>query len=241
MWGRHLKESERGVAMNRKGFTLIEILLVVVIMGIMLAVIVPRAWRANIDAKYATCRQNATEIAKYGMSWAEGELMTQDSDSTATLADYIGYLSGRGQASNYGTTGTIARWIADSATARNWQVSTGTVVGRLAASASNALSGPCVNTVPKDKPLINPFNGVEVFLAPNQPTGGSGGIAGAMCSGMVQEAAGSNWYYSAIVFQGTESVAGGNNVTAWADMHGNMDALTLAGLRNGVMMARVQD
>jgi len=43
---------------NQKGFTLIELLLVVVIIGILLSVIVPRAWRANIDAKYGLVRQN---------------------------------------------------------------------------------------------------------------------------------------------------------------------------------------
>ena len=50
---------------DNRGFTLIEILLVVVIIGLMLAVIVPRAWRANIDAKYGLVRQNCSELATF--------------------------------------------------------------------------------------------------------------------------------------------------------------------------------
>ena len=54
---------------KQKGFTLIEILLVVVIIGLMLAVIVPRAWRANIDSKYGLVRQNCSELASFGSQW----------------------------------------------------------------------------------------------------------------------------------------------------------------------------
>ena len=74
---------------NNKGFTLIEILLVVVIIGIMLAVIVPRAWRANIDTKYGLVRQNCSELASFGMLWAENQIEGSDPASEAMMNDYL--------------------------------------------------------------------------------------------------------------------------------------------------------
>ena len=74
----------------KQGFTLIELLLVVVIIGLMLAVIVPRAWRANIDTKYGLVRQAASELAAFGQEWAEQMVYAQpESDSTTTCLYYL--------------------------------------------------------------------------------------------------------------------------------------------------------
>ena len=214
--------------MNRKGFTLIEILLVVVIMGIMLAVIVPRAWRANVDAKYSIVRQNASEAAKYGLQWAEDELMAQnDADSTARLVNYLAYLCD----SATGGVGTSASWLARTYGAEGWQTASA-VTGRVMGATANApVSGPAEAIFPKDKAIRNPFNGLYIFDSGNDPTANA--VPGTLASGFIGETDG--WYYFALTFQGTE-----NTGITTADMHGNMDATSLAGLRNGVFMARAK-
>ncbi len=74
------------------GFTLIELLMVVVIIGGIMAVIIPRAWRANIEAKYGLVRQAATELGNWGMTWAERNLESQPETYTCKLNDYVATL-----------------------------------------------------------------------------------------------------------------------------------------------------
>jgi prepilin-type N-terminal cleavage/methylation domain-containing protein len=53
-----------------RGFTLVEILLVIVIIALILAVVIPRAWRAHVDSRFSLVRQAATELAAFGNQWA---------------------------------------------------------------------------------------------------------------------------------------------------------------------------
>ena len=71
---------------GRKGFSLIEILLVAIVIGISLALIIPRAWRATVDSKYNLVRQTASELASATTAWAENQLKSQ---ATATLDQYF--------------------------------------------------------------------------------------------------------------------------------------------------------
>lgn len=227
---------------REKGFTLIEILLVVVIIGIMLAVIVPRAWRANIDTKIGLVRQNASELGNYGMTWAETELMGQDEvGSDAILGDYLAYLCGQ---PNAATAAAGQLWVADDATGAGWMITGSQVTGRTVDGVTNqAPKGTAQKFVPVDKIPRNPFNGQSVFSQMNDPlTAQAGGVAipGAIATAFIQETGttmGDLFYYYAFVFQGTESTGTG---FVQANLFGDQDATDLIGLRNGIFFARTK-
>lgn len=230
-----------------KGFTLIELLLVIVIIGLLLAVIVPRAWRANIDTKYGLVRQNCSELAKFGMDWAEEQLLAQnDNNSTARLTDYLVTLTGAGTAS-----AVSSEWVANGATgtASNWGLAdadtTGpgsrvAVVGRRMGSGTGDADPETKveKIITPDKMPRNPFNGVCVFRSTNLPLTANP-IPGAIACGRAPDTTRiGQWMYFGFVFQGTDSTTTTlNNDTS--TFYANQGDRTLAGLRNGIFFGRV--
>ena len=71
------------------GFTLIELLLVLIIIGLMAAIILPRAMRAQNDVKFNQVRQYGSEIASYIMTWAENQTNAQRENMNFTLKDFL--------------------------------------------------------------------------------------------------------------------------------------------------------
>jgi len=243
---------------DEKGFTLIELLLVVVIIGLMLAVIVPRAWRANIDAKYGLVRQNCSELASFAQEWAEGQLLAQnESSSTATMDDYFATLIKTNTTAGAWTAG--GAWLADQGSTTNWGISgAGGTVGNQGSTAGNiailgryASDNTTTDTVPEtvvegvippEKVLRNPFNEVNVFQSSNDPSANP--VVGAIaCAGIAETDASSNtWHYYAFLFQGTDSTgyaidpAAGDGTSFYAGQASN----SIAGMRNGIFMARLR-
>lgn len=74
---------------KQSGFTLIELLVVVIIIAILLSVILPRAQRASVDAKYAVIRQHGSEIASYVVQWGQDKASVQHKSGTITLIDLL--------------------------------------------------------------------------------------------------------------------------------------------------------
>ena len=178
---------------REKGFTLIEILLVVVIMGIMLAVIVPRAWRANIDSKYGLVRQAGSEMAAFGMTWAEEQIIAQQEMDEATMYDYLTTLG----ATPDGTWTPLGNWTTPEA-----------VLGRTEAVPATSVNG----IVPPEKHPRNPFNGASYFAAANNGTGGV--IPGALLTAQAGDTG--DFEYFALIFLGTDSIDN-------TDFHAGMD------------------
>jgi len=226
---------------SEKGFTLIELLLVVVIIGLMLAVIVPRAWRANIDAKYGLVRQSCSELGSFGQEWAENQLLAQNENlSTATMDNYFATLTGTDSVWNAATMG----WVGDATT--NWNrtgltVINGRAVGPtlIATTTDTAPEISVEEIVPPEKAIRNPFNEVNVFRSTNHAggTGNSAVIPGAIaCASQVD----GTFHYYAFLFQGTDTTT--NTLAAGTtSFYAGQAADSVQGLRNGIFFARIMN
>jgi len=209
--------------MKNEGFTLIELLLVVVIIGLMLAVIVPRAWRANIDTKYGLVRQNCSELASFGMEWAEKMVLAQDDNLDLGIKNYLDTLS----------TPPNGQWVANSA--GNW-VGTNTVPGRQVDGQPANPETSVQGIIAPEKIPRNPFNGASVFVTTNDPATMGVPVPGAAACGSVDENAG-NFTYYAFVFQGTDSTS--TTLTDTATFYAGQSLGNIPGLRNGIFFARI--
>ena len=74
---------------NARAFTLVELLLVVTIIGIIIALIVPRAGRAKLDSQFSMIRQNCNEISMKIVTYAEELANTQRSNTSFTTKDIL--------------------------------------------------------------------------------------------------------------------------------------------------------
>ncbi len=219
---------------DERGFTLIEMLLVMVIMGIMLAVIVPRAWRANVDSKYTLVRQNCTELVAFASNWAEQSLLAQDDDCNCSMINYYLTLSGETTLDDGGC------WITH--TAGNW-TDIGSMrrpVGRTIGGAGADPEATVSDIVDPSKLPRNPFSGASVFVAANHPPS-AGVVPGAICCVGIADG---TFQTFALLFQGTDSTTttptnAGGGTTPSTSFYAGQSGETLAGVRNGVFMARL--
>ena len=203
--------------LRRKGFSMMEIVLVVVIIGVMLLIIVPRAARVREDAKFNSVRQEAAELAKWGNIWAERAVETQDSTVYCTKINFVNTLWTASETTGYTADGTNTNWTAPSGSQPS-QVAT-------CSSSTNFRPRNTVQEImPTEQTLRNPFTGINYFEAQN-----NGNVAGAiMLYGAASTKDPGYWEYY-LIFRGKTG--------SW---FGSMNTDLGDGLRNGVFFARLR-
>ncbi|MFH1154520.1 MAG: prepilin-type N-terminal cleavage/methylation domain-containing protein [Pseudomonadota bacterium] len=80
--------TDRKILKNHKGFTLIEIIAVLVILGILAAVAVPKYLDLQTEAKIKAAQGQVAEI-KGSLSAAWGKLMLQNNGTAPTISEVI--------------------------------------------------------------------------------------------------------------------------------------------------------
>ena len=211
---------------RQRGFTLVELMVVLAIIGVVLVFLIPRAYRASVESKYQLLRQTSTELASWANEWAEKELEIQSTDATSTLNDYMETL---------GNDGSVD-WVGNSGTVSNWQGNLINVSLRDGTTTGVTPNTGVKEIMPQAKILTNPFNGLSVFSSENNPADVAIGhaVTGAIGCAYVVDGA---YNYYALLFQGTESIG---TATAGANIfYAGQDADTLAELRNGIFIARL--
>lgn len=205
---------------NSDGFTLLEILVVLGIVGILFAIILPRAWRARVDANFSLIRQAAVELGSWGMEWSERNLTAQDEYDSCTTNDYfvslLGYTGGK----------------LNAATHNNWfGTVNGLIPGCRSTGSSNPVSFTAADIMPQENQPRNPFTGLNYLHASHD---GSRTEPGLLYLAMLPDADGFNNYH--FLYTGVEPVS----ATDWHAGMGDGLPPTFAELRNGVFVARLK-
>ena len=78
--------------LKRNGFTLVEIMIVVAIIGMLATIAIPNYVKARAEAQKTTCISNLRQIDGAIQMWAVEQ--KKDADQTVTYSDITSYLKG---------------------------------------------------------------------------------------------------------------------------------------------------
>jgi len=205
---------------RNRGFTLLEILITLAIAGMLLAFLLPTAWRVRHDANYSLVRQAAVELGKWGREWSERNLVAQEEADICKANDYFATL--------VGYTGGLD----ENKTANNWFGAINAMTaGCRAAGTVNKVTFTVAEIMPQEDQPRNPFTG-HVYL--NSLLDGRKPLPGLLYSAVLKDGDGFNNYY----FLYTASDAA--SATDWYGGMGGGLPPSFAELRNGVFVARLK-
>jgi len=197
------------------GFSLMELLLVVLIIGLLMAFIIPKLIALRIEARYEIVRQSCSELSGSVQQWVQKSMLAQDDQrSLAIIADYVATLANREPPDRFTPPVQITgQWIATRLRPNNWNTNRirhdlddqrVPIPGRWIAKKRNAPPESVVeDIVPGEKMIKNPFSGKNIFRADNDPLYKKQPIPGAIAFGSLLGPNGSISY--GFCFQGRDS------------------------------------
>ena len=89
--GRHVEGDHTMFPKNRRAFTLIEVMIVVLITGILLAMAVPNFTRARESARQKACVGNLKQIYSANQQWAINNRISSTGVAPPAISSLVGY------------------------------------------------------------------------------------------------------------------------------------------------------
>ena len=196
---------------SKKGFTLIELLLVLTIIGLALALIVPRAMRAQTDSKYSQVRQYGSEIASNIIVWAQSQAKAQRPETSFTLKDFL---------------------MEDITAADGAGLTSAKLVGKYTGNPDYLA---VASLSPQEAPPQNPFNATSYYSKANDDTVVPSHKAGLLYLASRPDPVQSEYLNCYMLFTASAPGPDGNY---W---YGNMDDQDDDKIRRGIFVARLYD
>ena len=179
------------------GFSLIELLLVVLIIGLLMAFIIPKLIVMRVEARHEMVRQSCSELSGIVQQWVQKSMLAQDDQqSISTIADYVSTLANREPPDRFSPPAVrTAQWIGTDRRPNNWnnnRIDYGMrdqrvpIFGRWIGEKQNAPPESVIeDIVPGEKIIVNPFSSKNIFRSDNDPLYINRPIPGAIAFGSV--------------------------------------------------------
>ncbi len=167
--------------LSKSGFSLLELLLIVMIIGLLFSVIVPKLIHFRIEAQHEIVRQSCKELTASVQEWLQTMIHAQDDHrSSATIADYVATLANRQPREPFSPPVQFTgQWLATTQRPNNWNLNDlrddlgeqrVPVPGRRIGNQRNAPPESVVeDSIPGERGIKNPFNKENIFRSANDP------------------------------------------------------------------------
>ena len=223
-----------------------ELLLVVLIIGLLLAFIIPKLISLRVEARHEIVRQSCSELTGAVQQWVQKSMLAQDDQrSITTIGDYVATLANRELKDRFSSPAEITgQWIGTEQRPNNWNNNRFypdqggqrvPVPNRWVGKKRNAPPESVVeDIIPGENPIKNPFTGKNIFRSDNDPLSSKIPVPGAIafCSVLSPDRLTSYGF----CFQGQDSTTLGWNKKS--TFHGSQNLLSQEGIEHCTLFAQ---